>query len=269
MIRYLALLALLACALVPAAAGAAEPRFSMAEIESELMCPTCQTRLDLSHSPAADRIRAFVEAKRAQGWTKQEVKDALVRDFGPAVLAAPPAEGFGLVAWLVPIALVAAGVAVVVAVAVLWRRRRPPGASTAPVDPALVVPGSEARRQVQEDLQGAALRYAQQQRTAPEDPVTYVITEPCIDTKDKSCVDVCPVDCIHETDRMLVIDPEECIDCGACEPECPVEAIFPEDAVPVKWEGFVKINYAYAEGTDALNGLISDRVAAHPPEHLS
>ena len=66
--------------------------------------------------------------------------------------------------------------------------------------------------------------------------MTYIITEPCIDLKDKSCIDVCPVDCIHETDRMLVIDPEECIDCGACEPECPVEAIYPEDAVPDKWE---------------------------------
>ena len=74
--------------------------------------------------------------------------------------------------------------------------------------------------------------------------MTYIITEPCIDLKDKSCIDVCPVDCIHETDRMLVIDPEECIDCGACEPECPVEAIFPEDAVPDKWEPFIRINYA-------------------------
>ncbi len=80
--------------------------------------------------------------------------------------------------------------------------------------------------------------------------LTYIITEPCIDLKDKSCVDVCPVDCIHEADRMLVIDPEECIDCGACEPECPVEAIFPEDAVPDKWEPFIKINYAYPDGLD-------------------
>ena len=70
--------------------------------------------------------------------------------------------------------------------------------------------------------------------------MTYVIAEPCIDIKDRSCVDVCPVDCIHEAGRMLVIDPEECIDCGACEPECPVEAIFPEDALPEKWEPFVK-----------------------------
>ncbi len=99
--------------------------------------------------------------------------------------------------------------------------------------------------------------------------MTYIISEPCIDTKDRSCVDVCPVDCIHETDRMLVIDPEECIDCGACEPECPVEAIFPEDAVPVKWESFTKINYAYGEGIDAVNKLVADRVEASPPEHLS
>ncbi len=99
--------------------------------------------------------------------------------------------------------------------------------------------------------------------------MTYVIAEPCIDTKDRSCVDVCPVDCIHESDRMLVIDPDECIDCGACEPECPVEAIFPEDAVPVKWEAFTKINYAYPEGMDAVNKLVVERVEASPPEHLS
>ena len=80
--------------------------------------------------------------------------------------------------------------------------------------------------------------------------MTYIIAEPCIDIKDRSCVDVCPVDCIHEFGRMLIIDPEECIDCGACEPECPVEAIFPEDALPDKWEPFVKINYAYSGGAD-------------------
>lgn len=58
--------------------------------------------------------------------------------------------------------------------------------------------------------------------------MTYVITEPCIDVMDKSCVDVCPVDCIHfeeGVDRMLFINPQECIDCGACEPACPVKAI--------------------------------------------
>jgi len=84
--------------------------------------------------------------------------------------------------------------------------------------------------------------------------MTYIIAEPCIDIKDKSCVDVCPVDCIHEFERVLIIDPEECIDCGACEPECPVEAIFPEDALPEKWEPFVKINYAYGDA-DTINRL--------------
>jgi ferredoxin len=86
--------------------------------------------------------------------------------------------------------------------------------------------------------------------------MTYVIAEPCIDIKDKSCIDVCPVDCIHESERMLVIDADECIDCGACEPECPVEAITPEDAVPEKWEPFVRINAAFFEGIPTVNALV-------------
>ncbi len=92
--------------------------------------------------------------------------------------------------------------------------------------------------------------------------VTYIIAEPCIDVKDKSCVDVCPVDCIHEFNRMLVIDPEECIDCGACEPECPVEAIYPEDALPDKWQDFVKINHAYPDG-EAINSLVEAYASEH------
>ena len=77
--------------------------------------------------------------------------------------------------------------------------------------------------------------------------MTYIIAEPCVDVKDKSCVEVCPVDCIHGTDddKMLFINPEECIDCGACEPACPVQAIFPEEEVPEKWKGFVGKNYEY------------------------
>ena len=98
--------------------------------------------------------------------------------------------------------------------------------------------------------------------------MTYIIAEPCIDIQDKSCVDVCPVDCIHEFGRMLVIDPEECIDCGACEPECPVEAIFPEDAVPPKWEPFIKINYAYGQGLDSVSKLVVAQAEQSPPEHL-
>ena len=74
--------------------------------------------------------------------------------------------------------------------------------------------------------------------------MAYVITEPCIGTKDKSCIDVCPVDCIHgkDDDTMLYIDPEVCIDCGACEPACPVQAIFPQDLVPEQWKHFTQIN---------------------------
>ena len=93
--------------------------------------------------------------------------------------------------------------------------------------------------------------------------MTYVIAEPCIDVKDRSCVDVCPVDCIHEIGRMLVIDPAECIDCGACEPECPVEAIFPEDALPSKWTEFTAVNAAYNDGPEAVTALVEAYVKAH------
>ena len=79
--------------------------------------------------------------------------------------------------------------------------------------------------------------------------MTYIIAEPCIDVKDKSCVEVCPVDCIHPVDGegvpLLYIDPEECIDCAACEPVCPVDAIFPEDQVPADQQEFIKLNYEY------------------------
>ena len=70
----------------------------------------------------------------------------------------------------------------------------------------------------------------------------YVITEACIGTKDKACVDVCPVDCIYEGADQLFIHPDECIDCGACEPECPVTAIFPEEDVPANQKQYVQIN---------------------------
>ncbi len=77
--------------------------------------------------------------------------------------------------------------------------------------------------------------------------MTYVIVETCIGVKDATCIDVCPMDCIHgsESDEMLYIDPTECIDCDACVPVCPVDAIFPEAEVPEKWQRYTQINADY------------------------
>jgi len=72
--------------------------------------------------------------------------------------------------------------------------------------------------------------------------MTWVIAEPCIDVLDKACVEECPVDCIYEGERALYIQPDECVDCGACEPVCPVEAIFYEDDVPKQWTVFTADN---------------------------
>ena len=72
--------------------------------------------------------------------------------------------------------------------------------------------------------------------------MTYVIVEPCIGTKNASCVDVCPVSCIYEAEDMYYINPDECIECGACEPECPVTAIFPEEDVPANMKEYIQIN---------------------------
>ena len=93
--------------------------------------------------------------------------------------------------------------------------------------------------------------------------MTYVIAEPCIDVKDKTCIEVCPVDCIYETERMLVIDPTECIDCSACEPECPVEAIYPEDALPEKWLPFGQVNAAWTSGGAEAVGAALASVNGH------
>ena len=77
--------------------------------------------------------------------------------------------------------------------------------------------------------------------------MTYVVTESCIKCKYTDCVEVCPVDCFHEGPNMLVIDPEECIDCTLCEPECPVEAICSEDDIPEGQEHFLELNAELSE----------------------
>ena len=104
--------------------------------------------------------------------------------------------------------------------------------------------------------------------------MTYVIAQPCVNFKDKGCIQECPVDCIPEGSRSLYIHPDECVDCGACEPVCPVEAIFFEEDLPEQWSDFYRANAEFFDdlgspGAAANLGLIaSDHplVAALPPQ---
>ena len=91
--------------------------------------------------------------------------------------------------------------------------------------------------------------------------MTHVVTESCIKCKYTDCVDVCPVDCFREGPNMLVIDPDECIDCAVCIPECPVEAIFAEEDVPAGQEKFIALN---AELTPAWPSIT--RAKPHPAD---
>lgn len=104
--------------------------------------------------------------------------------------------------------------------------------------------------------------------------MTYVITQACVDVKDKACIEECPVDCIYEGERMLYIHPDECVDCGACEPVCPVEAIYYEDDVPADQVPYTAANADFFDeigspGGAAKLGLIAadaDLVKALPPQ---
>ena len=89
--------------------------------------------------------------------------------------------------------------------------------------------------------------------------MAYVIAEPCVDVRDQACVSVCPVDCIHweeDVDRTLYIDPNECIDCGACEPECPVNAIFEVSSLPANWANYTEINAVWFTDRAAARKLV-------------
>jgi cytochrome c-type biogenesis protein CcmH len=121
-------LAALALALGTAASGFASERHpTLAELEGEVMCPTCHTTLDQSDSAIANRIRHFIVARIAARDTRSQIKDALVAQFGPAVLAAPPRKGFDLLAWWLPFAGLGAAAVVVSAAAWRWARAREPG----------------------------------------------------------------------------------------------------------------------------------------------
>ncbi|HXF97602.1 MAG TPA: cytochrome c-type biogenesis protein CcmH [Gaiellaceae bacterium] len=140
-----AALAALAAALAPAAAAApGGERPSAADLEAQLVCPVCETTLDQSSSPAAERMKAFIRERIAAGDSEQEIKDKLVREFGPGVLARPPEGGFGLLAWLLPLAALAGGAAAVALLVRAWARARP-REPAAPLD-------AEAERRVDEEL---------------------------------------------------------------------------------------------------------------------
>jgi len=136
---------LVALALAGSALAADPPR--QADLEAEIVCPTCKTTLDMSTSPIAARMKSFIRVRIAAGDTSEQIKAQLVAQFGPAVLAEPPKRGFDLLAWLLPLAALALGIVVVGALAWTWSRRRDsrPGEREPDLDPDL-------ERRVDEEL---------------------------------------------------------------------------------------------------------------------
>ena len=135
---------LLALAVVPAAV-ASEQHPTQAELEGELVCPTCHTTLDQSNAPVALRMKQFVRGRIAAGDTKSEIKDQLVAQFGKGVLAAPEQSGFDLLAWLLPLVGLVGGALVLAVLAWRWSRRREPRGGSPALSPAL-------ERRVDEEL---------------------------------------------------------------------------------------------------------------------
>lgn len=95
--------------------------------------------------------------------------------------------------------------------------------------------------------------------------MTYIISQACVDVKDKACIDECPVDCIYEGERMLYIHPDECVDCGACEPVCPVEAIYYEDDLPVQFQAYYEVNVEFFSEIGSPGG--ASKLGAVPFDH--
>ena len=134
--KPLLLFVLFALVLVPVA-RASERHPSLAELEGEVMCPVCETTLDQSSSLAAQQIKRVIRTRIAAGDTKTQIKDRLVAEYGDAILAAPPREGFGLVAWWLPVAGIVAAAVVVGIGAWRWARSREPAPVGPPLDPSL------------------------------------------------------------------------------------------------------------------------------------
>ena len=118
--------------LLAPAAAASEHHSTLNELENEIMCPVCGTTLAQSDSPAAHAIERDIRARIAKGWTKSQIKDSLVRDYGEEILASPPKHGFNLLAWLLPLAGLAAAAAVLGVAAWGWSRRKPEPETVSP-----------------------------------------------------------------------------------------------------------------------------------------
>jgi cytochrome c-type biogenesis protein CcmH len=125
------------CGLVVAGGASAAPP-NAADLEAELVCPVCETTLDQSTAPVAERMKTFIRVRIAAGDSEQQIKDALVAEFGPEVLAEPPGGGFGLLAWLLPLAALVGGAIAVGLLVRSWSRGRgPPPSSGDNLDPEL------------------------------------------------------------------------------------------------------------------------------------
>lgn len=145
-----AALATLAVAAMSGPALATPPRASLTDIENDVMCVACHESLAVSESPQANSERDFIRMLIAQGQTKAQIEQALVAQYGPAVLARPPAHGFNLTVYIIPPALVLIGIATLAVALPRWRRRARRGTNgTASVTPAL---GSVDARRLDEDL---------------------------------------------------------------------------------------------------------------------
>ena len=143
--HWVVLLAALTAVCVVASAARAQDPPKAADLEAELVCPVCETTLDQSDAPVAQRMKAFIRERIAAGDSEEQIKDALVDEFGPGVLATPSKSGFGLLAWLVPLAALFAGAVAVALLIRAWSRRRSPPGPHEPLDP-------ELERRVDEEL---------------------------------------------------------------------------------------------------------------------
>jgi cytochrome c-type biogenesis protein CcmH len=133
--RFALLVAVVVALLAVAASAAGAP--SPSDLEGELVCPTCKTTLDQSDAPIARRMKQIIRTRLSEGATEKQIKAELVAQFGPGVIAEPPKSGFDLLAWLVPLGILAGGALGVGAIAWGWSRRRRDEPTVEPLDPAL------------------------------------------------------------------------------------------------------------------------------------